>query len=175
MAQQLIYSNELNTTGVSAGTYGNSAYHPVVTVSTDGRITTVTNTAITITQLNDNLNASSKIISYPVFQDYALKTNALGNITGATTIDLTLGNYITATVTGTVTWTFSNPPSSNAAGFILKLVNGGSATQNWPTSITKWPGGSAPTLTTSGTDLLVFLTDDTGSTWRGVASMLDSK
>ena len=66
MGQQLIYLNELNNTGVSAGTYGNSAYHPVVTVSTDGRITTVTNTAITITQLNDNLNASSKIISYPV-------------------------------------------------------------------------------------------------------------
>lgn len=175
MAQQLISSNELYATGVTAGTYANAAYVPIITIDTAGRVSSVTNTAITLTQLNADLNAASKIISYPVFKDYALKINALGNITGATTIDLTLGNYITATVTGTVTWTFSNPPSANAAGFILKLVNGGSQTQNWPTSVTKWPGGSAPSLTASGTDVLVFMTDDTGSTWRGVASMLDSK
>jgi hypothetical protein len=159
----------------TAGTYGNAAYVPVITTDAYGRVSAVTNTAITLTQLNDNLNASSKIISYPIFKDYALAINALGNISGATTIDLSLGNYITATVTGTVTWTFSNPPTANAAGFVLKLTNGGSATQNWPSSVTKWPSGTAPTLTTSGTDLLVFLTDDTGSTWRGTASMTDSR
>jgi hypothetical protein len=108
--------------------------------------------------------------------NYGIKTNALGSGSGSRTIDLTLGNFVTATVTGITTWTFSNPIASpNSCGFILELTNGGSATQNWPTPAVKWPGGTAPTLTASGTDILVFVTDDGGTTWRGVVSMLDSK
>jgi hypothetical protein len=105
---------------------------------------------------------------------YSLKTNARGSISGSQTIDLTLGNYVTATATGIITWTFSNPTASpNASGFILELTNGGAFTQNWPS--VKWPGGTAPTLTASGVDVLAFITDDAGTNWRGVASMLDSK
>jgi hypothetical protein len=86
-----------------------------------------------------------------------------------------LGNFVTANATGITTWTFSNPVTSpNACGFILELGNGGSATQTWPSAV-RWPGGTAPTLTAAGTDLLVFITDDGGLNWRGVASMLDSK
>lgn len=111
----------------------------------------------------------------PKFKDYALTINALGSVSGSTTINLELGNYITATITGTTTFIFSNPPASAAGGFILELTNGGSATVNWPAIVTKWPSGVAPTLTISGVDVLVFVTDDNGGTWRGVASMLDSK
>jgi hypothetical protein len=107
--------------------------------------------------------------------NYGIKTNALGSGSGTRTVDLTLGNFVTATTTGTTTWVFSNPIASpNGCGFILELVNGGSATQNWPASV-RWPGGTAPTLTASGTDVLVFITDDGGTIYRGVASMLDSK
>jgi hypothetical protein len=158
----------------TAGTYANAAYVPVITTDAYGRVSGITNTAISLSQLNENLNAASKVISYPIFKNYGLIINALGNITGSTTIDLTLGNYITATSTGTTTWTFSNPPSSNAAGFILELTNGGSQTQNWPAAV-KWPSGTAPTLTASGVDVLAFITDDNGSTYRGAASMLDSR
>jgi hypothetical protein len=106
---------------------------------------------------------------------YSLKTNALGSGSGNRTIDINLGNYVTATTTGTTTWTFSNPAASpNASGFVLELTNGGSAAQNWPGGI-RWPGGTAPTLTASGVDILTFITDDGGTNWRGVASMLDSK
>ena len=106
---------------------------------------------------------------------YSLKSNARGSISGSQTIDLTLGNYVTATATGIITWTFSNPTASpNASGFILELTNGGAFTQNWPASV-KWPSGTAPTLTASGVDVLAFITDDGGTNWRGVASMLDSK
>ena len=104
-----------------------------------------------------------------------MTTNALGTISGATTINMELGNYVTASVSGAVTWTFSNPPASPAAGgFVLELTNGGSATQIWPASV-KWPVGTAPTLTAAGVDVLSFLTDDAGTTWRGVTSMLDSR
>lgn len=107
--------------------------------------------------------------------NYGLTHNALGSGSGTRDIDLSLGNYISATVTGTTTWTFSNPLASpNACGFILELTNGGSATVNWPGAI-RWPGGTAPTLTASGVDVLAFITDDGGTNWRGAVSMLDSK
>lgn len=109
-----------------------------------------------------------------LIKDYGLVISALGSITGTATVDLNNGNFVTATVTGGVTWTFSNPPAAAAAGFILELTNGGSATQIWPVTV-KWPSGTAPTLTTSGVDVLTFVTDDNGTNWRGVASMLDSK
>jgi hypothetical protein len=111
-----------------------------------------------------------------VIKNYSLVTNALGNVSGATTINMTSGNYITATATGSVQWTFTGTVASpDSNGFLLKLTNGGAFAQTWPASITRWPGGTAPTLTTSGTDVLLFLTDDGGASWRGVISMLDSK
>jgi hypothetical protein len=78
-------------------------------------------------------------------------------------------------VTGTVTsLTFSGQSSTNASGFILKLANGGAFSVAWPASV-KWPSGTAPTLTVSGTDVLVFVSDDNGTNWRGVLSMADSR
>ena len=48
--------------------------------------------------------------------------------------------------------------------------------QTWPAAV-KWAGGSAPTLTQGETkvDVLVFITDDGGTTWRGAVSILDSR
>lgn len=111
----------------------------------------------------------------PKVKDYSLTVNALGNITGATTVNLEVGNYVTATCTGNITWTFSNPATSGSGcGFIMVLTNGGAFTQTWPAAV-DWPYGVAPTLTASGTDVLVFITNDGGTTWRGTISMTDSK
>jgi len=108
-------------------------------------------------------------------QNYGITHNALGSGSGTRTINLQSGNYVSATVTGATTFTFSNPLASPiACGFVLELTNGGSATVNWPAAV-RWPGGTAPTLTASGVDVLTFITDDGGTNWRGVASMLDSK
>ena len=61
MSQQLVANTDLTTTGVSAGTYGNSAYHPVVTVGTDGRITSVTNTVITISTNASDITVTGNV------------------------------------------------------------------------------------------------------------------
>lgn len=92
----------------------------------------------------------------------------------ASAIDCTTGTYFIKTATGALTWTISNTPASRAYSFLLELTNGGTGTQTW-FSGTKWPGGTAPTLTTSGVDVLGFITDDGGATWRGVQLMKDSK
>ena len=100
-------------------------------------------------------------------------SQSLGTVSGSTAIDLNSGSYVQATTGGSTTWSFTNVPASNAVGVVLELTNGGSAAQTWGTI--KWPGGVAPTLTSSGVDVLVFVTDDGGTTWRGVLSMTDSK
>ena len=101
--------------------------------------------------------------------DYGEVTNAIGGTGGGTQdIDLELGNSVTATVdTSANTFTFSNPVASDElCGFTLGLTNGGSQTVNWPGAV-DWAGGSAPTLTTSGVDWLVFWTADGGTVWNG--------
>ena len=98
------------------------------------------------------------------------------NITAvsASAIDCSLGNFFTKTASGGLTWTFTNVPASRAFSVILELTNGGTGTQAWPASV-KWPNGVAPTLTVSGVDVLGFITDDGGTTWRGVMIMKDSR
>ena len=105
-----------------------------------------------------------------------LNGNFVSNITAvaASAIDCTSGNFFTKTASGALTWTISNAPASRAYSFLLELTNGGTGTQTWFTGI-KWPGGTAPTLTASGVDMLGFITDDGGTTWRGVQLMKDSK
>lgn len=101
--------------------------------------------------------------------------NARGGISGAQVLDLSLGDYITATIAGATTFSFTNPiGSGSAAGFVLELTNGGVGAITWPASV-KWPIGTAPTLTASGVDILVFSTRDGGTTWRGLLSQKDSK
>jgi hypothetical protein len=109
--------------------------------------------------------------------DYGEVTNAIGATGGGTQdIDLTLGNNVVATVdTSANTFTFTSPTASDElCGFTLFLTDGGSQTVNWPAAV-DWAGGTAPTLTTSGIDILVFITTDGGTIWHGMVSSADSK
>ena len=97
-----------------------------------------------------------------------------GSCTGSTTIDLSAGTYFYCTTTGNTTWVVSNNASSGkVSSFVLELTNGGSKTQTYMSGTT-WPGGAAPTLQTSGVDLLVCSTRDGASTWRCVGSELNT-
>lgn len=93
----------------------------------------------------------------------------------ANDVDLTLGNYFTKTISTTTTLTVSNVPTAGtAASFILDLTNGGAGTITWWSGM-KWAGGTAPTLTTSGRDVLGFFTHDGGTTWSGFVLGKDVK
>lgn len=99
----------------------------------------------------------------------------LGNLSGAVSIDLSAGRVFYGTVTGVITSvTFTNVPATGKAVFVvLELTNGGSQTITWGSN-KKWPGGSAPTLTSSGVDILSFYTRDGGVTWRAALTQEDS-
>ncbi len=127
--------------------------------------------------LAGTLSCADQILDRPVLKDYGETINALGDLAGGTDeISLVSGNVVTATVsTSTETFTFANPPASGTAGsFTLFLTNGGSQTVNWPASV-DWPEGSAPSLTTSGIDVLTFTTLDGGTIWYGFLAGSDMK
>jgi hypothetical protein len=101
--------------------------------------------------------------------------NAIGNTGTAATINLANGNFVTATLTGNCTFTFSNP-SAGAASFTLFLTNDGTAGRSitWPVSV-KWPGGAIPIRTVSAnrTDIFTFFTTNGGTNWYGSISIFN--
>ena len=90
------------------------------------------------------------------------------DLTTGTSIDVSTGSVFLKTITGAATLSVANVPATGkVASFILDITNGGSATVTWWSGI-KWSGGTAPTLTTSGRDMLGFYTHDGGTTWNGL-------
>ena len=84
----------------------------------------------------------------------------------ANNIDLATGNLFTKTISGDTTLTISNTlAANNVNSFVLELTNGGSAIITWFSGV-KWAGGTAPTLTASGKDILGFYSHDGGATWN---------
>lgn len=88
---------------------------------------------------------------------------ALGSISTNTALNLALGGYFSATVTGNLTFSITNVPASAGVTFVLALTNGGAFTVTLPGSVTII--GGSPVLSASGTDWLVFRTLDGGTAW----------
>lgn len=95
--------------------------------------------------------------------------NAVGNTGTSATVNLANGNFVTATLTGNCTFTFSNP-SAGASSFTLFLTNDATPGRSitWPASV-KWPNATIPTRTTTAnkTDVYTFFTLDGGTNWYG--------
>lgn len=173
------YAPSLTGTGAS-GTW------PINVTGNAATVSTITNSQVTgalgytpVSQnggtVNGYLDFLDNQLIRPTIKDYSLAHNALGSVSGGTTVNLELGNYASATAVGAVTWTFANPPTGARAGsLILELTNGGAYTQYWPAAV-RWPAGAAPSLAAAGVDVLVFITDDGGANWRGAISMGDSR
>lgn len=120
-------------------------------------------------------NFQDNSVQRPTLLDYCVKGSALGSVGTLATVDMTAANFFSATLGSACTFVFSNPcGSGDFGGFVIELTDGGSDTVTWPASV-DWAGGSAPTLTTSGKDLLVFVTRDAGTTYHGMAASIDSK
>jgi hypothetical protein len=121
------------------------------------------------------ISGSTIINDARTVQNYGITHNVLGSVSGTTPIDLQSGNYVSATITGTTTFTFTNPlPQPHACGFVMEVINGGNFAVIWPNNV-GWSRGQPPVLTENGTDILVFLTDDGGTNWTGNLSIKDRK
>lgn len=92
--------------------------------------------------------------------NYGETLNARGSITGAQTIDLSLGNVVTATITGATTFTFTTTHANTS--FTCLITNGGTNV-TWPTI--KWDENGEPDLSVAGDDLFTFTRIN--SVWYG--------
>jgi hypothetical protein len=128
-------------------------------------------------QISTTFSFNDKGLQKANLLDCGIVTNEIGSIGGGSqTIDIESGNSVSAIVdTGETTFTFNNPTVSGVlCVFSFVLTNGGSQTVNWPINV-DWEGGTAPTLTGNGVDVLVFSTIDGGTVWHGGTFSLDSK
>lgn len=95
------------------------------------------------------------------------KTGDVG-ISGTYTMDCSLFNNWTLTVTGATTLAFSNIPSAGRTFTALIIITqgGGGSIASFPSGTT-WPGAVAPTLSTTSarTDIFQLTTVNGGTTW----------
>jgi len=151
----------------------NSTFDGVDIGVRDAVLTSTTTTAVAALPkaggtMSGLVNMADQIVQRPVLKDYAETKVAMGS---ATAVNLENGNVFSKTISGTTTLTFTNPSSAAATSFSLILTNGGSATLNFPSAV-DWAAATAPTLTTSGIDILTFTTIDGGTIWYGIVSGL---
>ena len=155
----------------------------------NSNLTTYVSNALSAAELQQLQNINSSTISatqwgYVGALDQALTSSSsvtFSGLSGATleNIDYTVATITTAmnfsngnsgkvTATGNITFTFSNVPSGLAI-YTLFLTNGGAYTITWPGSV-NWGDAGTPTLQSSGTDILTFVSNDGGTTFYGTQS-----
>ena len=99
--------------------------------------------------------------------------NAIGTVSTSTAIDFSLGNVATAVIAAGGSFTLTNPPTSGVYGKIqLILTNGGLGTSIFPATV-KWAGGTEPTFTSSGIDIITLETIDAGANWYATVNGLN--
>ena len=151
---------ELNTIDGYTGTTAELNYNAVPTLGTVESSKTVT---------ADAVGTTKKLKT----QEQTEIVNAVGTVSTATAINFESGNVVTAVLASGGSFTISNPPTTGTYGkFKFILTNGGTVADPWHASV-KFAGGTTPTLTTSGIDILTFETIDAGANWYAVVEGLD--
>jgi len=133
--------------------------------------------------LGGYINFADEQAIKPKMKDYSEVVNALGSKSAAFDIDLEDGNVHSLTITsGTFNIGLVNALASNSNSITLIGTNLAAGTPSFVSgahggggNVVKWPGGSAPTLTASGVDILTFTTFDGGTNWYGFAAGIDAK
>ena len=107
-------------------------------------------------------------------KELALTKTAPSISAGVLTLDCSLSNTFAVSLNAAITsFTVSNIPTSGSYyEFNLEFTADGTArsvTWTFSSVAVKWPGGTAPTLTSSSgkKDTFVFYTYDAGTTWLG--------
>ena len=133
------------------------------------------NTSIDETKLDadaDSIKASRPVLKNAVDSVNSMQTfdtaptvSDLGTISasGTATLNIDTHNAFKFTVGGNMTLALSGTvPSTQIVQGIIEITNGGSATITY-SSYFKFVDGNAPTLTTSGVDILSFISFGSGT------------
>jgi hypothetical protein len=153
-----------------------------VTAGTNIDITAATGPVPTIDLAIDaEVVCANQVVSAPQMKDYSETVEPITSKSAAFDLDFEDGNVATVTFTsGTFNVGIVNALASHSNSMTILLTNGGTATPSFLAgangsggNAVKWAGGTAPTLTTSGTDVICFTTFDGGTNYYGFAAGLD--
>ncbi len=112
------------------------------------------------------LNLGSGVVpSAPFDLNGALMGNVV-DLAAGSTVNVLAGNVFKKTITGNVTWTFSNIPATRLVSWLLVLTNPGAGIHTWPGPVT-WDDGVEPAWTISGIDVVSLMCIDGGTTILG--------
>ena len=165
--------------GVASGAtnYTHPANHPpsIITQDASNRFVTDTEKATWNAKGDVTLTGTQTLTNKTLTTPLVTGLRETRTAMGANAIDLATGNFFSKTISGATTFTVSNVPATGtAATFILDLTNGGSAAITWPAN-SKFAGGTAPTLTASGRDVVGCYTHDGGATLNWLLLAKDIK
>lgn len=110
--------------------------------------------------------STAMVLTNPTVTNYVESVVAIGNSGTTQTLSLTNGTVQTVTMTGNCTFTM--PTATAGKSFILIATQDGTGSRTAVFTSVKWPGGTAPTLTTTattGVDILTFVAN--GTSWFG--------
>lgn len=113
---------------------------------------------------SDTQTLTNKTLTNPTVTNY-VETPFTANSGTAITLDLANGTVQIITLTGNATITMPTATSGKSFLLMLKQDGTGSRTVTWST--VKWPGGTAPTITSTASkqDIFSFFAD--GTNWYG--------
>lgn len=123
-----------------------------------------------------SISMSNGAINSAYFRGYTEQYGTVSISSGTLTLDLLGLNTVfrctrNANIS-TINITNAFSVSNAAQSFTLIFnANGSSYTITWPSSV-KWPGGTAPTITTTNgrSDMFVFYTNNAGTTWYAMTA-----
>ena len=123
------------------------------------------NSTLGSTASNTTTIYGAKIVNESIYSNGTLRTVGINFANGQVQTLTGIGTG----ATGTTAIYFTGAPATGAGNVTLLVTNGGSMTGNtttWEGRI-KWPGGVKPTLSTTGIDVVSFITPDAGTTIYG--------
>jgi hypothetical protein len=120
------------------------------------------------------LSMGGGTVSSPKFQAYNEAVNVVGNVSGSVSVDLSVANIFSYTLTGNTTFSFTNPPASGTSKpFTLIIRQDSTGSRSASFTGAKWTDGTAPTLTTTPSryDVFTFFTIDGGVSYFATYAM----
>lgn len=122
-----------------------------------------------VTQVSGDFTTTGRIEDVEIGNYYESTVDLGTGLSGTVTLDLTNGNVFHGSFSGATTFAVSTVPTSGlTATLTIYLTDtSGAPSYTWPSG-TLWPGGSEPSWTANGTDVVTLSTRDNGTTWYGL-------